>query len=176
MTFETILTPATVEEYTRQGFWRDRIITDFLDAAAARTPDKPAAVDSRGMPRRIVVVFLARGAACFEDGECNHPGRRLRPHAYLELLGYRTAAASYYRQSAQLSPTANSCQRLSRLCGGVNLPRTAFLRAAAIEREQAPHRPRQAWAFSSPTRVSFRSRNFWWRKAMARRAPGISRS
>ena len=48
MTFETILTPATVEEYTRQGFWRDRVITDFLDAAAARTPDKPAAVDSRG--------------------------------------------------------------------------------------------------------------------------------
>jgi hypothetical protein len=52
-----------------------------------------------------------------------------------EGFGYRAAAASYYRQSTQLSGTAISCQQLSRLCGGVVLPRMAASRAAAIERE-----------------------------------------
>jgi cyclohexanecarboxylate-CoA ligase len=46
MAFETILTPELVEEYTR-GYWLDRTITDYLDEAAARTPDKTAFVDSR---------------------------------------------------------------------------------------------------------------------------------
>jgi outer membrane murein-binding lipoprotein Lpp len=52
-----------------------------------------------------------------------------------EGLGYLNAAAVYYRQSAQLSATSQSCQQLSRLCGGVALPRTAASRLAAIERE-----------------------------------------
>lgn len=45
--FETTLTPAQVETFTRAGYWRDRTITDFLDEAAAATPDKPAFVDGR---------------------------------------------------------------------------------------------------------------------------------
>lgn len=45
--FETTLTPAQVETFTRAGYWRDRTITDFLDEAAATTPDKPAFIDSR---------------------------------------------------------------------------------------------------------------------------------
>ncbi len=60
-----------------------------------------------------------------------------------EGLGYRAAAAVYYRQSALLSGTASSCQSLSRLCGGVALPRAAGLRAAAIERELNRARPRR---------------------------------
>jgi len=60
-----------------------------------------------------------------------------------EGLGYREAAAGYYRQSAQLSGSAISCQSLSRLCGGVALPRAAALRLAAIERELNRPRPRR---------------------------------
>ena len=47
MTFETILTPETIDEYTAAGYWSNRTITDFLDEAVARTPDKTAAIDSR---------------------------------------------------------------------------------------------------------------------------------
>lgn len=47
MTFETLLTPEIVERHTSAGYWRGRTITDFLDEAAAATPDKPAFVDSR---------------------------------------------------------------------------------------------------------------------------------
>jgi hypothetical protein len=60
-----------------------------------------------------------------------------------EGIGYRTAAAGYYRQSTQVSGTANSCRSLSRLCGGVALPRAAAFRVAAIERELKPVRPRR---------------------------------
>ena len=47
MSFETILTPELVEDYTSQGFWVNRTITDFLDEVAERTPDKVAFVDPR---------------------------------------------------------------------------------------------------------------------------------
>ena len=47
MTFETLLTPETIERFTRAGFWLDRTITDHLDEAAATTPDKPAFIDPR---------------------------------------------------------------------------------------------------------------------------------
>lgn len=50
-----------------------------------------------------------------------------------EGLGYPGAAASYYRQSTRLSGTSISCQNLSRLCGGVVLPRAALFHEAAIE-------------------------------------------
>jgi hypothetical protein len=60
-----------------------------------------------------------------------------------EGLGSREAAASYYRQSTQLSRTSGSCQTLSRQCGGVALPRAAALRVAAVERELNRVRPRR---------------------------------
>jgi len=63
-----------------------------------------------------------------------------------EGLGAREAAARYYRQSAQVSGTSNSCQSLSRLCGGVTLPRAATLRVAAIERDLNRARPRRPGA------------------------------
>lgn len=47
MAFETILTPELIEAYTRQGYWTGRTITDYLDDAAERTPEKVAYVDSR---------------------------------------------------------------------------------------------------------------------------------
>ncbi len=52
-----------------------------------------------------------------------------------EGLGYPGAASSYYRQSTYLSGTANACGQLSRLCGGVILPRAASSRLAAIDRD-----------------------------------------
>ena len=60
-----------------------------------------------------------------------------------EGLGHREAAAGYYRQSAQLSGSVGSCQSLSRLCGGVTLPRAAALRLAAVERDLNRARPRR---------------------------------
>ncbi len=47
MTFETILTQEQVDTYTTAGFWVDRVITDYLDEWAGRTPDKVAFVDVR---------------------------------------------------------------------------------------------------------------------------------
>src|SRR3954454_21781565 len=48
MTLQTILTAALAEKYTSAGLWTGRGITDFLDEVAAATPDKLAAIDSRG--------------------------------------------------------------------------------------------------------------------------------
>lgn len=47
MSLETILTPELVEQYTSDGYWLDRTITDYLDEWAERTPDKVAFVDPR---------------------------------------------------------------------------------------------------------------------------------
>ena len=47
MTFETILTPELIADYTDEGFWTGKVITDFLDDAADATPDKVAFIDSR---------------------------------------------------------------------------------------------------------------------------------
>ena len=47
MAFETILAPELIGAYTRQGYWTGRTITDYLDEAAERTPEKVAYVDSR---------------------------------------------------------------------------------------------------------------------------------
>jgi cyclohexanecarboxylate-CoA ligase len=47
MSFETILTREQVEDYTSQGLWTNRTITDFLDDVAEQTPDKVAFTDSR---------------------------------------------------------------------------------------------------------------------------------
>jgi hypothetical protein len=50
-----------------------------------------------------------------------------------EGLGYDSAAASFYRQSMQISGTSLSCLNSSKQCGGVFLPRDASLRLAAID-------------------------------------------
>ena len=48
MTLQTILTAELAQKYTSAGLWTGRVITDFLDEVAVATPDKPAAIDSRG--------------------------------------------------------------------------------------------------------------------------------
>ena len=54
MTFETILTPSASTSTPTQGYWVNRVITDYLDEYAERTPDKVAFVDvrARGHVRR----------------------------------------------------------------------------------------------------------------------------
>ncbi len=56
MSLETILTDEIIDEYTKAGFWQNKVITDFLDEVAARTPDKTAAVDAR---RQVTYAELA---------------------------------------------------------------------------------------------------------------------
>jgi cyclohexanecarboxylate-CoA ligase len=57
MAFETILTRETIDEYTSHGYWVSRVITDYLDDVAGRTPGKTAFVD----PRRQVTYAGLRG-------------------------------------------------------------------------------------------------------------------
>ncbi|MGA7207076.1 MAG: AMP-binding protein [Specibacter sp.] len=47
MTFETILTAEQTERFTASGDWHNKTLTDFLDQAAAATPEKTASVDAR---------------------------------------------------------------------------------------------------------------------------------
>ena len=47
MTFETRLNDELIAKYTDAGFWVNRVITDYLDEWAERTPDKIAFIDSR---------------------------------------------------------------------------------------------------------------------------------
>ncbi|MGW5384944.1 AMP-binding protein [Nocardia sp. NPDC003963] len=55
MSFESILSDEQIETHTRDGYWVDRVITDYLDDAAERFPDKTAFVDSR---RRVTYAEL----------------------------------------------------------------------------------------------------------------------
>jgi cyclohexanecarboxylate-CoA ligase len=57
MSFETILGHDRIDQHTRDGFWGNRTITDYLDEAAAATPDKVAFVDPR---RQITYAALRR--------------------------------------------------------------------------------------------------------------------
>ncbi|GAA6525852.1 AMP-binding protein [Intrasporangium sp. DVR] len=57
MSFETILTPDKIEEYTSAGYWVNRTITDYLDEWAERSPDKVAVIDSR---RQVTYAELRR--------------------------------------------------------------------------------------------------------------------
>ncbi len=47
-TFETLLTDEAIEKFTTEGFWRNRLLIDYLDAAAAAHPRQTAIVDRRG--------------------------------------------------------------------------------------------------------------------------------
>lgn len=56
MSLDTILTDEIIDEYTKAGYWQNKIITDFLDEVVARTPDKVAAIDPR---RQVTYAGLA---------------------------------------------------------------------------------------------------------------------
>ncbi|HSZ42320.1 MAG TPA: AMP-binding protein [Trebonia sp.] len=47
MVFDTTLTPDQIAAFTRQGYWRGRLITDQLDDCVAARPDGTAVIDSR---------------------------------------------------------------------------------------------------------------------------------
>lgn len=91
--------------------------------AAARWPELAALVLRVRYQDDLSLYYLGRAA----DG-----------------LGYPGAAASYYRQSTYISGTSLSCEHMSRVCGGLALPRAAMVRIAAIERAINQPRPRRA--------------------------------
>ncbi|WP_037370773.1 AMP-binding protein [Amycolatopsis orientalis] len=65
MSFDTLLTPERIARETAAGYWRDLVITDFLDEHAAATPDKIAFVDSR---RQVTFAELKAEADAFALG------------------------------------------------------------------------------------------------------------
>lgn len=85
--------------------------------SAGRWPDLAVYLTAVGYQDDLSLYYLARAA---------------------EGMGYAAAAASYYRQSAQISGTSLSCRHQSRICGGVDLPRAALWRLAALERDAQP--------------------------------------
>jgi hypothetical protein len=101
-----------------------------------REQPQAAQLDAAGRGQDLAMLVLRVGYQ--DDLSLYYLGRAA------EGMGYRSAAASYYRQSVRLSATAESCQYLSRLCGGVSLPRAALSRAAALDRELMRHRARPA--------------------------------
>lgn len=48
MSFDTILTQEQIDRYSADGSWQNKLLTDFLDEAAAAAPGKTASVDVRG--------------------------------------------------------------------------------------------------------------------------------
>jgi cyclohexanecarboxylate-CoA ligase len=71
MNFEPILPPARVSGMKRLGFWRDRLLLDDLDAAAARSPGAPAITDDNSVTgQRTVLTWreLARRVECIAVG------------------------------------------------------------------------------------------------------------
>jgi cyclohexanecarboxylate-CoA ligase len=63
MTFETTLTADRIERLTSSGQWAGRVLTDHLDEVVAATPDKVAAIDSRGQVTYAELKRLADRAA-----------------------------------------------------------------------------------------------------------------
>lgn len=70
MVYETILTRELAERYRGAGWWPDKLLNDYLDAAVARHPEKAAVIDSRGRlsyaelrdrADRCTLAFLALG-------------------------------------------------------------------------------------------------------------------
>jgi cyclohexanecarboxylate-CoA ligase len=57
MALETTLTQERIDRHTRDGYWVNRTVTDYLDDAASATPDKVAFIDPRG---RITYAELRR--------------------------------------------------------------------------------------------------------------------
>lgn len=65
MPFEILLAPERIARETAAGYWRGKVITDFLDEHAAATPDKVAFIDSR---RQVTFAGLKAEADAFALG------------------------------------------------------------------------------------------------------------
>jgi hypothetical protein len=100
-----------------------------------RAQAQAAQLDAAGRSEELALLVMRIGYQ--DDLSLYYLGRAA------EGMGYRAAAASYYRQSMQLSGTSISCRYLSRQCGGLALPWTASLRLAAVEGIVNPPRPRR---------------------------------
>ena len=135
------VTPSEADALLRTGqpllSCREPCLADWQRAAP-----QAAQLDAGGRWRELAVLVLHVGYE--DDLSVYYLGRAA------EGIGYPGAAASYYRQSMQLSGTAISCRSLSHWCGTVILPRAAALRLAAIDR--ALSRPRYRRTRPAPPR------------------------
>ena len=132
-------TPAESSALMRAG----RPVLNCREACLAewqRAQPQAAQLDAAGRSEELGALVVRIGYQ--DDLSLYYLGRAA------EGMGYRAAAASYYRQSMQLSGTSISCRYLSRQCGGVALPSAAALRLAAVERIVNPARPR--WVEPTP--------------------------
>jgi hypothetical protein len=96
------------------GAWRQAQPQAARLAAAGQWAELAALVLRADYQDDLTLYYLARAA---------------------EGLGAPVAAGAYYRESLQLSGTSLSCRYLSRLCGGLVLPRDALRRLAVVDRE-----------------------------------------
>jgi hypothetical protein len=96
---------------------------------------KAQQLEADGAWRDLAVLVLQTGYQ--DDLSLYYLGRAA------EGLGYDAAAASYYRQSMQLSGTTISCAYLSKLCGGVLLPATTAQRLTVTMGRLSPAVPRR---------------------------------
>jgi cyclohexanecarboxylate-CoA ligase len=64
MAFRTLLTRQRIDKHTRDGYWRDLLITDFLDEFARQTPDKVAFIDRHGQLTYSELKALSERVAC----------------------------------------------------------------------------------------------------------------
>ena len=67
-----------------------------------------------------------------------------------EGMEFNPSAASYYRQSIELSGTSISCTNLSRLCGGLTLPTDAVRRLRVVQQLLKQPMPRRRQMISHP--------------------------
>jgi cyclohexanecarboxylate-CoA ligase len=59
MTPDANISPEHAAEMTAQGYWRNRLVLDYLDDAIASTPDKTAIVAHRALDNRVTTLTFA---------------------------------------------------------------------------------------------------------------------
>ena len=127
MKFETILTHEQIERYVGHGYWQNRTITDHLDEAAEKHPEKVALVDSRGRCTYGELKRLVTGAHLgFWTWGSRTTGRGLLPATQLERVDHRPLCREPDRSGQQPAHT--------------DLPRPRGRLADAVCRVQAARR------------------------------------
>lgn len=93
-TIPTLHDAADAARFRRLRYWRDRLLVDYLDDAARRTPDKPALIDNRGTltyralarrTRNLAASLLKRGVGAGDVVAVQAPNWAELPTAHFAL-------------------------------------------------------------------------------------------
>ena len=111
------------------------------------TQPRAQQLDASGQWQSLAVTVVQNGYQ--DDLSLFYLGRAA------EGLGFYAGAASYYRQSVEISGTSLACQYTSHSCGGVVLPGAASMRLASVQQmiraaERPVYRSRPATATPTP--------------------------